>query len=112
MELIIVIFFFSLTAAVCLRLFVKSHVLGRDTRELNDAILWAENTRELFYEYGEDFTENCMDIYSDVKDDYEVKVDISSDDSFIYLDFVYLYTPDSREIYNISFKKHIKEVKD
>lgn len=109
MELIIVIFFFSLTSAVCLRLFVKAHVLGRDTIELNEAILWAENTGELFYEFGEDFPSKSPE-YIKAPANYEVITNMHSDDSFIYLDFSYVYTPDSREIYSISFKQHIKEV--
>lgn len=109
MELIIVIFFFSLTSAVCLELFVKAHVLGRDTIELNEAILWAENTGELFYEFGEDFPEKSSE-YINAPEDYEIITKMYSDDLFLYLDFSYVYSPDSREIYNISFKKHVKEV--
>ena len=35
LELMIVILFFSVTAAVCIQLFVKAHVISQDTRNLN-----------------------------------------------------------------------------
>lgn len=38
MELIIAIVFFALASSVCLQLFVKSHLLSRQTKELNTAV--------------------------------------------------------------------------
>ena len=47
-ELIIAIAFFSLASAVCLRLFVKSHLLSRETTELNTAVNLATSVAESF----------------------------------------------------------------
>lgn len=49
MELIIAILFFSLAGAVCVRLFVRSHIISEQSVELNHSVLWAQNTAEAFY---------------------------------------------------------------
>ena len=112
MELIIVIFFFSLTSAVCLQLFVKAHVVASNTKEMNTAVLWAESTGELFYEYAETFSPDIV-LYKDyIPEGYDIVFDKYEDADFVYLDYTYISSSDNREIYSISFKKHIKEVKD
>lgn len=52
MELIIVIFFFALTSAVCMQVFVKAHTIDVNTQNLNNAVLWSTNAAEVFQEYG------------------------------------------------------------
>lgn len=52
MELIIVIFFFALTSAVCMQVFVKAHTIDENTQSLNAAVLWSTNAAEIFQEYG------------------------------------------------------------
>lgn len=49
MELIIAILFFSLASAICIQLFVRSHIVSNESVELNYSVLWAQNTAELFY---------------------------------------------------------------
>lgn len=49
MELIISILFFALAGAVCIRLFVSSHLISRDSVTLNHALEWCQNTAEIFY---------------------------------------------------------------
>lgn len=49
MELIISILFFSLASAVCVRLFVSSHTISRDSVELNHSLEWCQNVAESFY---------------------------------------------------------------
>ena len=48
LELIIAIFFFIIAAAVCIQLFVKSHMLGRETEELSEAIKICTNYAEQY----------------------------------------------------------------
>lgn len=48
MELIVIILFFSLASTVCIQLFVKSHLLGKETKELNHSVLQAQNIAESF----------------------------------------------------------------
>lgn len=48
MELIIVLLFFSLASTICIRLFVKSHSLSRETVDLTNAVTLAQNLAENF----------------------------------------------------------------
>ena len=49
MELILSILFFSIAAAVCVKLFVTSHDLSSQSVKLNNAVAMAENIAEVFY---------------------------------------------------------------
>lgn len=49
MELIISILFFSLAGAVCVKLFVNSHIVSQNSVELNHALEWSQNVAEVFY---------------------------------------------------------------
>ncbi len=110
MELIVVIFFFSLTAAVCLQIFVKAHTLGEKTKNLNNAVLLAQNTGELFYEYGEDFP-RYQNLISDMAaDNLSVSFALNSDEDFLYLDYICYVSGDSEPLYRLSFKRNIQEV--
>ena len=48
MELIVAIMFFSLSAAVCVRLFASAHTLSEKTGNLENAIMWTQNLSEAF----------------------------------------------------------------
>lgn len=48
LELIAAIFFFCLASAVCVRFFVKSHTLSRETKNLDMAVNQASTFAELF----------------------------------------------------------------
>ncbi|WP_024866979.1 hypothetical protein [Butyrivibrio sp. FCS014] len=48
MELIIAIMFFSLSAAVCVRLFVSAHTMAESTESINNATIWTQNLAEAF----------------------------------------------------------------
>ena len=110
MEMIVIMFFFSLTAAVCIRVFVKAHLVGRDTKDLNNAVLVAENAGELFYEYGEDFKDHENEVMENLPEGYSVELETTDDGDFIYLDFAY-YSPDKKEpVYTLRFKKNKQEV--
>lgn len=49
MELIIVILFFAIASAVCLRLFSGAYLLAEKDRNLNHALIWSQNYSECFY---------------------------------------------------------------
>ena len=49
MELILSILFFSIAAAVCVKLFVTSHQLSDQSVKLNHAVAMAESIAEAFY---------------------------------------------------------------
>ena len=48
MELIVAIMFFSLSAAVCVRLFSSAHIMVDSTENLSNAIIWSQNLSETF----------------------------------------------------------------
>lgn len=48
MEMIIAVFFFAVTSAICAQVFAKAHFVSIHTRELNQAILHAESMAEVF----------------------------------------------------------------
>ncbi len=62
MELIICILFFSLAAAVCVQLFVRSHNLSKRTVDQSQAVIIAENLAECFYS-SEGDTLKLLDYY-------------------------------------------------
>lgn len=109
MELIIVIFFFAMTSAVCLQLFVKAHMIDVNTRNLNAAIRLAENTGELFYEYGLSKDIDLDFIQKDVPENLSVSIETRSDDTFMYLDYT-CKDQNGDVVYTVSFRQHIKEV--
>ncbi len=49
LELILVIFFFSLASAICIQLFVKAHLTEKKTKELNRAVPLAQSGAEAFH---------------------------------------------------------------
>ena len=111
MELIIVIFFFALTSAVCLQVFVKAHETSRDTKNINYAVLWADNASELFYEYGTD-TDSIVETVNesfDLGNDYNIDLSFSEDSDYIYMDYSFYYVPTSETVYSYTFKQHIRK---
>ena len=48
LELIIAILFFSLTSAVCVQIFVRAHLISRQTREENIALEKISGVTEVF----------------------------------------------------------------
>lgn len=49
MEMILSILFFSLSSAVCVQLFVKSHLISQRSVDLNRAVEYCQNIAEAFY---------------------------------------------------------------
>ena len=110
MELIVVIFFFALTSAVCLQIFVQAHNYSKMTDELNDAILCCENVGEIFYEYKEDAKPVLEDIIKDVPEGYVVNLKFFDDGINRILGYSYVRQEDDYEVYSFTFNQHIKEV--
>ncbi len=49
MELILVIFFFCLISAICVRIFVNAHLIGQNSVNRNHALVLTQNIAETFY---------------------------------------------------------------
>jgi hypothetical protein len=61
-ELILSIFFFILSTAVVLQLFVKSHFISNSTISINNALLYSQNMSEVFLAGNGDF-EGVRELY-------------------------------------------------
>ena len=48
MELIIAILFFSITGAVCVKLFVNAHITAQHSVDLTNAVMWVQNCSEAY----------------------------------------------------------------
>jgi len=114
MELIIVILFFALSSAVCMRIFVYAHQLEKTTENVNHAVLWAGNAAELFYEYEDtkDVENTLNEAYksSELYSAYDISLSFSKDNSFAYMAYSFVDKADGTVIYDFTFQKHIKEV--
>ncbi len=74
MELIVAIMFFSLSAAVCVRLFASAHILAERTGNLENAIMWSQNLSEVYVSKNGDLEEVARlypDAYLSVSGDDE-----------------------------------------
>ena len=65
LELIIAILFFCLASAVCVRFFVRSHVMEQETTELNLAVDQAVSAAEILRS-GQDIAACLKDYYPDI----------------------------------------------
>ena len=65
LELIIAILFFCLASAVCVRFFVRSHVMEQETTELNLAVDQAVSAAEILRS-GQDIVACLEDHYPDI----------------------------------------------
>lgn len=138
MELIIVIFFFALTSAISLKVFVKAHLFDTASKDTINAVFWADNTSELFYEFGTDTAKiaktisnndnliisstDSISFYLDKNYDivephsnsviYKVDLVFNAKDSLIYMNYYYGKVTDNSVIYEFEYRKHIQEVVD
>ncbi len=110
MELIIVIFFFALTSAVCIQIFVRAHFAMEEARDLNYANSQVTNAGELFYEYADDI--DSIRKYLPESSEYDIELKLREDDKYTYLDFACFKAGDHKLIYDYTFKKYKQEVLD
>lgn len=119
LELIIVILFFSLASAVCVRFFVKSHTISQDTTTLNMAVNQVSAYAELFLS-DSDFAEELVnDAHSTVyydgdwqtcsEDDavFSLQITIAEDENFQNGTFSMNQMDSENQIYSVSVKKYV-----
>ncbi len=94
MELIISILFFSLAGAVCVKLFVNSHIISKNSVELNHALEWSQNVAEVFYGCNGDIEEMAALFQNQNQNCYLYDAsDSPSDASELYLLFDVDFSP-------------------
>lgn len=77
MELIIAILFFSLASSICVRVFVKSHSLEKESINLNHAVTAATSAAEIFRNHEQPFS-ILSELYPDgssLDDTFEIYYD-------------------------------------
>lgn len=129
MELIITILFFSLASAVCVQLFVKAHLITKETNELNNAVNISQSICEVMngtdgsidsiqnyfptavgdddyfvIYFDEDFNET-LDIDNYV---YAADVTVDSVDKLYNMEVLIKKKPDFDIIYSIKSSKYIQ----
>lgn len=129
MELIITILFFSLASAVCVQLFVQSHLTTKDTKKLNFAVSISQSIAEVMrgtdgslediqtyfpkaigdddyfvLYYDEEFNEtDNVDLAK-----YAADVTVSSVSKLYNMDITFVDLTDYSNIYSLSTSKYIR----
>ena len=99
MELIITILIFSAASAVCVQLFAKSHMISSKTQILNNAVIQAENTAEVFLSAQGDLAQ-MMDLLD------PSSLGTLSDSSFrLFYDKNFIISDKSSSFYELQFEK-------
>lgn len=129
MELVITILFFSLASAVCVQLFVQSHIVTKETKQLNAAIHITQSIAEVmngtdgslssiqsFYPsasgeddyfviyYDENFNETDDTDYAV----YAADVTVTSVSKLYNMNIDFLTMSDYKTIYSLSTSKYIR----
>lgn len=81
MELIITIMFFSLCSAVCVQLFVQSHLISKDAYELNNAVAKAQGFAEVMRGTDGSFS-SVLSMYPEAVNDNDNSFEIYYDSEF------------------------------
>jgi hypothetical protein len=66
-ELIIVTLFFSIASAGCVLLFAEAYSDGRQSRDLTNAVIMAQNTAEIFKATGDIFTTSSEGLWQEAE---------------------------------------------
>jgi len=135
-ELIIALLFFAVISAVCVQIFVKSHLLSTDAKELSFAVSECSAAAELTSVSDDkrlllknlksaypdaivisDAENTAATVYYDEKMQssnkanafYTMNIDIKQDDSMLYSNVSMSAPSDDIEIYSLNVKHHISQ---
>lgn len=126
MELMISVLFFSISSAVCVQLFVKAHLVNKETDIRTHAVLAVQNTAEYFLisggdkektlSYYADYSENSnqVTVYFDntfmpCREDaasYIEHITFTQDDTFSYANIEMRDTKGTNTYYELDIKKY------
>lgn len=84
MELILAILFFSITSAVCVQFFVKSHLLSKESKALSQAVTECSNIAEIasVSDSAKEAISTLRDRYPDIQAGSDSLVMLYYDDTF------------------------------
>lgn len=125
MELMIAILFFSLSAAVCVRIFVKSSALELESADLNSAVNASSSIAEILHHHkapveylkdrypSADFDENSICVYYDTdwqptnKEQSVYTLELTLNDSTTYrIGHIEVYKAD-QVLYTLTIEKYM-----
>lgn len=106
MEFIVVILFFSLSAAICISAFVKANNISEESKKLNHAVILAQSTAEKIKASG-----STGENYSGTYDNrYYLKVESTVEDEMLTADIaVYEKSDRKTEICRLEVKKYLPD---
>ena len=119
MELILGILFFTIASAICVQIFIKSHLMSQEATVLNQAVSICSNAAEAFAATDTKllFDGSSTDYYDQefhpCKEDeaiYQLQVDLSTkrDREMIYANISMKQIVDNKVIYDLTTAKHIQ----
>ncbi len=92
MELILAILFFSITSAVCVQFFVKSHLLSQESKVLSQAVNECSNIAELY-----DSSDSIEEAFSLLEANYPGMITENGTDSFAIMYYDNTFLPCAKE---------------
>lgn len=130
MELIITILLFSISSAVCVKLFVQAHIITNKTEELNHAVEKSQSFAEIFRATNGDI-ESLITIYDDAVTDkksyiqfyydsdfcettepsnasYVCNIHFKTENKLSYIAIQFVSLKDQHEIYSLNASKFIR----
>lgn len=124
MEMIVAVFFFMLCASTCILAFAKSDHMSRSAKNLNQGILAAESTAEVFKVYGTEgleemlaFEKESENVYTAQFDDYGdglvIRVELSDDgegieEAAIHVRLKRPSLADREEVFLLNAKRYVR----
>lgn len=129
MEIIVTILFFSLASAVCVKLFVHSHLISEDTRRLNKAIGITQSISEImngtdgsiseirkFFPdaEGDDnyfviyYDSNFNETFDDENAEYAADVTVTNVGRLYNMTVTFVTLPDCETVYTLKSSKYIR----
>ncbi len=83
MEMILVVFFLSVSAVVCARLYVQAHLMKEESERLTNAVMAAQNAAEAFYAAKGDAAAATALLSEDTDSEITVQYALASTDAAI-----------------------------
>lgn len=93
-ELILTVFFFIVSSAVVLQLFVRSHLISERAICINNAILHTQNIAEVFLASGGDFS-SVKSLYAGKQADVPTEIPAAKDFMLLLFDRDWQHTADA-----------------
>lgn len=106
MEMIVVVFFFTLCAGICMKTFVKADEISRLSRDTGEAVILAENLAEIWKSGGENLV---LEKQKEFSPDFSSKISFSEKDGLETAHIVIVRVRDERELFSLDVARYVPE---